>query len=495
MATATRTVSRPAGEPRRDGVLYQRLADELAGLIERRALRPGDRLPSVRGYSRQKRVSLATVLRTYQVLEDRGYVQVRPQSGHYVRGAPALPPSPSVQRMSPVREEVRVADLVWELLSRVNDPALAPFGVATVAPELYPARRLGRLVARMSRSADWSGVTYGPPAGNEMLLHQLVRRALSVGVTLAPDELVVTNGCTEAIQLALRALTSPGDAVLVESPGYYGLLEIAESLRLVVVEVETHPETGVCLDALESAIRRTRPRAFLTSPNFQNPLGFEVPVERKREQVALLARHGVAVIEDDLYGDLHFGPVRPQPLKAFDTTGDVVLCSSFSKTIAPGFRVGYVAAGRHAARVQKLKLASSIHTNTVAQLAIAEFLRAGGAEHHLRRLRQRLRAQVADYAHAVARLFPPGTRVSRPRGGHLLWVELVEGSDAHALSRQALAHRIGIVPGRLFSVKGRYTNCFRLNCGWELRGRLESALSTLARLAEGRKRSGAEGND
>jgi DNA-binding transcriptional MocR family regulator len=464
-------------------VLYEQLAEELAGLIDRRALRPGDRLPSVRGYSRQKRVSLATVLRTYQVLEDRGYVEVRPQSGHYVRGAPGLPPFPSLRRVPPVREEVKVADLVWELLSRVNDPGLAPFGVATAAPEHYPTRRLGRLVAQAARDADWAGVAYGHPAGHEALLHQLVRRTLRMGLAISPDELVVTNGCTEAIQLALRAVARPGDAVLVESPGYYGFLELAESLDLVVVEVETCPEQGVCLDALEAAVRRTSPRVFLTSPNFQNPLGFEVPAERKREQVALLARYGVAIIEDDLYADLHFGDTRPLPLKAFDTAGEVVLCSSFSKTIAPGFRIGYVAAGRYAPRVRKLKIASSIHTNTVAQLAIAEFLRGGGAEHHLRRLRNTFRSQVADYTHAVARLFPPGTRVSRPRGGHLLWVELTEGAETVALSRRALAHRIGIVPGRLFSVGERYANCFRLNCGWALQGPLEAALATLGRLA------------
>ncbi len=451
--------------------------------MESGALRPGDRLPSVRGYSRQKRVSLATVLRTYQVLEDRGYVEVRPQSGHYVRGGPLLPPSPSLRRVAPVREEVRLADLIWELLSRVNDPGLAPFGVATAAPDHYPARRLGRLVARAARQADWSGVAYGHPAGHEALLHQLVRRAVAAGYALDPDELIVTNGCTEAIQLALRALARPGDAVLVESPGYYGFLELAESLGLVVVEVDTDPDTGVCLDALEAAIRRTRPRVFLTSPNFQNPLGFEVPPERKREQVALLSRHGVAIVEDDIYADLYFGDVRPLPLKAFDSGADVVLCSSFSKTIAPGFRVGFVAAGRHAERIRKLKIASSIHTNTVAQLAIAEFLGAGGAEHHLRRLRHTFRAQVADYAHAVARFFPPGTRVSRPRGGHLLWVELAEGSDTNALSRRALAQRIGIVPGRLFSARERYAHCFRLNCGWALRGGLETALATLGRLA------------
>src|SRR5687768_9798466 len=178
MVTATSTVHRRGPARRRDQVLYERLADELAGLIERRALRPGDRLPSVRGYSRQKRVSLATVLRTYQVLDDRGYVEVRPQSGHYVRGAPSLPPSPSVRRVAPVREEVKVADLVWELLAHVNEPGLAPFGVATAAPEHYPARRLARLVARAARGDDRAGVAYGHQAGKVAVAVQGDSRAL-----------------------------------------------------------------------------------------------------------------------------------------------------------------------------------------------------------------------------------------------------------------------------------------------------------------------------
>ena len=349
-------------------MLYQRLADELVGLMEARVLRPGDRLPSVRGYSRQKRVSVATVLRTYQLLEDRGYLEVRPQSGHYVSASGGhLAPSPSVRRPSFAKEEVRVADLAWELLARVNDKGLAPFGLATAAPEHYPARRLSRILARVTREAGVAGVIYGSPVGHEALLHQVARRALGAGLTVQPDELLITNGCTEAIQLALRALMRAGEVLLVESPSYYGFLETAESLGLRVAEVPTDPETGVSLDHLDAAIRRTRPRAFLTNPTFHNPLGFLVPDDRKREQLALLARHGVAVVEDDLYGDLYFGDTRPAPLKAFDQTGDVILCSSFSKTLAPGFRVGWVAAGRHIERIRKLKLASSIHTNTLAQ--------------------------------------------------------------------------------------------------------------------------------
>jgi DNA-binding transcriptional MocR family regulator len=464
-------------------VLYQRLADELVGLIETRTLRTGDRLPSVRTYSRQKRVSLATVLRAYQLLEDRGYLEVRPQSGHYVSATPVgLAPSPSVPRPSFAKEEVRIADLAWELLVRVNDKGLAPFGIATAAPEHYPARRLSRILGRVVRESGPAGVVYGSPMGHEALLHQLARRALGAGLAIQPDEIVVTNGCTEAIQLALRALTRPGDVILVESPSYYGFPQTAESLGLRVVEVPTDPDSGASLANLDAAIRRTRPRAFLTNPNFQNPLGFAVPDEVKREQVALLARHDVAIVEDDLYSDLYFGDSRPAPLKAFDTTGNVLLCSSFSKTLAPGFRVGWVAAGRHARRIRQLKLASSIHTNTLAQLAIAEYLSGGGAEHHLRRLRQAFRSQVADYAHAVAQLFPAGTRVSRPRGGHLLWIELEPGTDTMALAQRALTRRVGIVPGRVFSTGDTFGHCFRLNCGFPLRGGLERSLETLAEL-------------
>jgi DNA-binding transcriptional MocR family regulator len=481
--TATSTVSRR--RPRRERVLYQRLADELVGLIETRSLRSGDRLPSVRTYSRQKRVSLATVLRAYQLLEDRGYLEVRPQSGHYVSAMPAgLAPSPSVPRPSFAKEEVRIADLAWELLARVNDKGMAPFGIATAAPEHYPTRRLSRILGRVVRESGSAGLVYGSPMGHEALLHQLTRRALAAGLTLRPDEIVVTNGCTEAIQLALRALTRPGDVILVESPSYYGFPQTAESLDLRVVEVPTDPDTGASLENLEAALRRTRPRAFLTNPNFQNPLGFAVPDAVKREQVALLARHEVAIVEDDLYSDLYFGDSRPAPLKAFDTTGDVILCSSFSKTVAPGYRIGWVAAGRHTDRIRQLKLASSIHTNTLFQLAIAEYLTGGGAEHHLRRLRQAFRAQVADYAHAVAQLFPAGTRVSRPQGGHLLWIELAPGTDTMALARRALARRIGIVPGRVFSTGDKFGHCFRLNCGFPLRGELERALENLAELVK-----------
>jgi DNA-binding transcriptional MocR family regulator len=481
--SVTRTVR--SSKSRASAPLYRRLFDELAGLIDGHALRPGDRLPSVRLYARQKRVSLATVLRTYQLLEDRGYLEVRPQSGHFV-SASRLPlaPRPTPGRVSRGREDLRVADMIGELLDHVSDPGLAPFGIATVAPEHYPARRLGRILARIAREVGSGGLAYGPARGHEALRHELLRRALAAGLTLTPAELVITNGCTEAINLALRALTTAGDTILIESPTSYGFLEAAESLGLRVAEVPTDPEWGVPPEHLEAAIRRVRPRAFLTIPNFQNPLGFTVPDDSKRELVAVAKRHQLPIIEDDIHSELHFGAVRPTSLKSFDDSGNVLLCSSFSKTLAPGYRVGWVAAGRHADRILKLKLASSLHTNTLAQLAIAEFTRHGGAEHQFRHLRELLRVQVADYSRAVGRHFPPGTRVSRPLGGHLLWIELARETDAMELSRRALARGIGITPGHLFAASSTYAHCFRLNCGYPLTPTLEAALQTLAELAK-----------
>jgi DNA-binding transcriptional MocR family regulator len=371
------------------------------------------------------------------------------------------------------------------IYSQLTDPTLAPFGPAIVAPERYPSRRLGRILARLARELGPEGVAYGDPRGSEPLRHEILRRALATGYALEPDEVIVTNGCTEAVQLALGALTRPGDTVLIESPSFHGPLSSAESLGLRTVEIAADPETGVAPEQLEAAIRRVRPRLFLTTPSIQNPLGFTVPDERKRAQLEILARYDVVAVEDDVYGELYFGERRPRPLKAFDTGGQVLLCSSFSKTLAPAYRVGWIAAGAHTDRVRRLKLAMSFHTNTLAQLAIAEFLRSGGAEHHLRTLRRAFRAQVADYSHAIGRLFPAGTRVSRPLGGHLLWVELPEGSDAAELYRRALAQRIGILPGSLFSPGGSYGHCFRLNCGFPLRGREAESLRILGSLAAG----------
>ena len=484
MAKPTSTVRAPAGRRRRARqALYRGLADELSGLIGSGALRPGDRLPSVRELSRGRRVSIATVLAAYRLLEDRRLLEPRPQSGHYVAAVPApLPPRPAIRIAPSRRSDVRLADLINEMQERVNDPTLAPFGVATADPALYPARRLNAILSRLARDPERLGIDYGPPAGHEALIHEVVRRAVRQGIPADPREVVVTNGCTEAVFLALRAVTKPGDTLLVESPTYSGFLAHAEALGLHVAEVTTCTEEGLEPDRLAAALRRTRPAALALTATCHNPLGVTIPESSRQAIVTLCAEAGVAIVEDAVYAELHFDRA-PRPLRAFDAGGTVLHCASVSKTLAAGYRIGWVLAGARAPRVRALKAATSYQTNVLSQLAVAEFLGGRQMDLHLRRLRERLRCQVGDYGMAIGRHFPAEVRVSRPSGGHLLWVELAEGTNASDLCRRALEVGIGVMPGELFSPSGTYRHCLRLNAGFPLTAERERALARLGRLA------------
>jgi DNA-binding transcriptional MocR family regulator len=284
------------------------------------------------------------------------------------------------------------------------------------------------------------------------------------------------------LHICLRAVARRGDTVALESPAYYGLLQLIESLGIRAIEIPAHPRSGMDLDVLEEVLSRHRIKACLAIPNFNNPLGSAMPDEAKERLVAMLARRDVPLIEDDIYGDLQFGETRPRAAKAFDTHGLVMLCSSFSKTVAPGYRVGWAAPGRFREEVEQLKFAQSVATATLPQMAIAEFLENGGYDHHLRALRRRLAAQVARMSEAIAEHFPPGTRVSRPAGGFVLWVELPPGASALALHERALARGISIAPGPIFSAKHRFSNYIRVSCGYPWSDLHDHAVRTLGRL-------------
>lgn len=483
-ATSTVKRSRRAAGAVADGPLYRRLAEELAGLVTSGALRPGDRLPGVRGLARQRRVSLATVLAAYRLLEDRGVIEVRPQSGHYVASRPLVPvPRPEPSRPPVAREDVNVAELIQDLLARVNDPGVVPFGVATSDPSVYPGRRLNTILARLARDPALLGIAYGPPRGQPELVHQIVRRAVAQGITIDPSEILVTNGATEGIQIALRTVCRPGDTILVESPTYYGILNLAQSLGLKVVELPTCTEEGLEPQHMEAVLRRLKARVLITMPTAHNPLGATMPEVERQRLVDVCVEHGVTIIEDQVYAELYYDTPRPRSLRAFaDKKADIISIGSFSKTLAAGYRVGWIAAGRHSAMAGRTGFATSMQANALAQLAIAEYLAGHGAEHHLRGLRQRYRGQVADYSCSIAKHFPAGTKVTRPTGGHLLWVELPEQVDALQLARRALKMGIGIMPGHVFAPGERYQNCFRLNCGFALDDRLESKVADLGQL-------------
>ena len=473
------TLATPAPAP-----LYVELARSLERLIEQGTLRPGHRLPSVRRMALQRVVSISTVLQAYTLLENRGWIEARPQSGYYVR--PRLPldvPEPRMARPMAKASYVGVNDLTAEVLALAADPAYVPFGAACPDPGLFPTRKLARILAAVGRNDPALLGRYPMTPAFDPLAREIARRYLQAGCPLPHDELVVTCGCTEAIVLALRAVTKPGDTVAIETPAYFGFLEAIQSLGLKALEVPTDPRTGLCLDATRDALARNEVRAVIVTPSYSNPLGSCMPDDKKAALYRLLQEFDVPAIEDDVYGDLHYGERRPKPLKAWDTDGRVILCGSFGKTLAPSLRVGWAAPGRYFERVRRLKLTNTLGTPVVLQKTVSDFLRNGGYDHHLRSIRRAYHHQLHLFSQAILRFFPDGTRLSRPEGGFVLWIELPPGIDTLRLHHDALRHRINTAPGALFSVKDRYRNCLRMNCGLPWTEAIQSALRTLGELA------------
>ncbi|WP_225412515.1 aminotransferase-like domain-containing protein [Stigmatella hybrida] len=465
--------------------LYEQVAERLNDAIATGTLRPGERLPSVRELSTRERVSVSTVLQAYLQLESLGIIETRPQSGHYVRRRERLlPAEPQVSRPASTASTVSVSALVARMYRSVNDTRVVPLGAASLAPELLPVQRLNRELALLSREQGEAAVNYDMPPGCPELRRQIARRALEWGGALGPDAFITTCGASEAIHLSLMAVAKTGDTIAIESPAYYGTLQSIESLGLRALEIPSHPRYGLELEALQAALDKRRVAAVLIVPTFSNPLGSCMPEEHRQRLVAMLAEKDVPLIEDDLYGDLYFGPARPRPCKAFDTEGRVLMCGSFSKTLAPGYRVGWVAPGRYRERVELLKFAQTVATPSLPQLAIARFLQNDGYDRHLRGLRRRLASQMDQMREAIAEHFPEGTCVTRPTGGSLLWVEMPRTVDSLTLHARALEAGISIAPGPIFSAQPqRYSHFIRLNCGNPWSPRIEAAVATLGSLA------------
>jgi DNA-binding transcriptional MocR family regulator len=465
--------------------LYAELASSLLRLIEQDTLRPGHRVPSVRRMSLQRGVSISTVLQAYTVLENRGYLEARPQSGYYVRPRPLLSvPEPRMARPMARPAYVSLSDLTAQMRALALDGNYVPFATACPDPSLFPTKKLARLLGSVSRGDPTLVGRYAMNWAYEPLAREIARRYLLAGAPLDHHELVITVGCTEAINLCLRAVTRPGDIVALETPAYFGFLEIIESLNLKALEIPTDPREGICLDALRTALEQNDIKAVLVMPSFQNPLGSCMPDAKKERLCRLLADFGVPAIEDDIYGDLQFFDRRPKPLKAWDTGGLVMLCSSFGKTLAPGFRIGWTAPGRQFERVRHLKFTNTIGTPVLLQKVLADFLRDGGYDHHLRSIRRAYQNLMRLFSQAIVRHFPEGTRFSRPQGSMILWLELPAGVDSLKLHADALRHRINTAPGPLFSVKDRYHNCLRMNCAMPWTTEIDAALKTLGQLAK-----------
>lgn len=463
---------------------YEALAEEIAHSIRSGVMKLGDRLPSVRVASTTRGVSASTVFEAYYLLEARGLIRARERSGYYViADSRTLPPEPD--NAAPATSEstaVDVSSLVFSILESTRTRDVVPFGSAFPSPLLFPLHRLARSMASSVQRMDpWSTVDDLTP-GSLALRRQIALRYLAEGLHVHTDDIIITNGALEALNLCLSAVARPGDCVVVESPTFYAGLQALERLGMKAIEVHTHPREGIDLDALALALDRHQPKAVWLMPSFQNPMGCLMPEAKKRALVELLAHYEVPLVEDDVYGELYYGNKRPALTKAFDTQGLVMHCSSFSKCLAPGYRVGWAVPGRYTQQVARLKLTTTLSASQPAQAALADYLAKGGYDKHLRQLRHVLLLQRDAMVEAITRHFPAGTKATRPAGGYFLWIELARNVNALQLHQQALSLGISVAPGPMFSAHQGFTNCIRLNYGHPFDARAEEAVKTLGKL-------------
>lgn len=439
----------------------------------------------MRTISEQYDVSMATTIQAYQHLENSGLIWSRPKSGYFVsRWINEQPEEPVISKPKLNPTEVSVAHLAMSLITESRQPGLIKLGAAVPEADLLPLASLSRTLAGVARRKHLASASYEDAQGNIDLRKQIVRLMRDSGVRCTVDDIIITNGCLEALGLALRVVAKSGDTIAIESPTYFGILQVIESLGMKALEISTHPNTGIEVSALKQAIAKRKIAACILMPTFNNPLASTMPKENIQQVVELLDKHDIPLIEDDIYGSLSYEPRRPKAAKAFDTTGNVLYCSSFSKTVAPGLRIGWMLAGKYKEKTRHQKFLENISTSIYPQLTLAEFLAKGGYRRCVRHSAQVYRKRMDQLRRWVSEAFPRGTRITSPKGGFVLWVELPKKYDAISLYRKAMDKKIAITPGILFSAQGQYKNHIRLSCG-SVGGELaHKTINSLARLLE-----------
>ncbi|WP_437880388.1 PLP-dependent aminotransferase family protein [Pseudomonas sp. LRF_L74] len=464
-------------------LLYQRIAQQLAEDIRRGVYQPGERVPSVRKMSAQLSVSHATVLQAYANLEDQGLIRARPQSGYYVHQSAALTAStPDISRVERPTLVTR-GSIISQVLTDSRQENVFPLGAAVPHVDYLPVRALHQQLAKVTRFQSPQAFSYMFSPGFEPLRRQVAIRMRDAGVVVNPSEVVITHGCVDAIHMALRVTTKPGDLIATESPTYYGLLQLADLLGLKVIEIPCDPSTGMSLEALQLAANQWPIKALVLTARLSNPMGGSIPEERQKQLLRLTSDYGIQVIEDDIYGELLFEPAKLKALKAHDHLDQVIYCSSFSKTISPGVRIGWIIAGRHQEEIERLQTFSTHSACSVTQMGVAAYLENGGYDRHLRHIRQEYRKNLTAYQMAVQQYFPDGTQMTRPHGGFILWVSLPGRVNVKDLHARALLQGISIAPGMIFSNTEQFNNCVRLTCGIPWNREAERAMMALGMLA------------
>ncbi|MEO8239707.1 MAG: PLP-dependent aminotransferase family protein [Flavobacterium sp.] len=465
--------------------LYLQFADRIEKQIKSGILSVGDKLPSIREVCAETGYSMSTVSKAYYEIESRSLIESRPQSGYYVSNISSRPhaqcsPSSPVLSVANIEREDLI-DLVYGDM-RAKDVTMLSLGFPS--NELLPIAKLNKGMIQAMRSLPNSGTSYEDIQGNLNLRKEIARWSFTWGGSPTEEDIITTPGCVSAISHCLMTLTKPGDTIITESPVYFGVLQLAKSLGLYVMELPTNMTTGIELEAVKKAISTKKVKACVLMSNFSNPSGSMMPNEHKKEIVRLMEFHNIPLIEDDIHGDLYFGTSRPTNCKTYDESGIVLCCSSVSKTLAPGYRVGWVLPGKFKKEILRTKLYHTISSPTITHEVVGDFLKNGRYENHLRKIRQILNHNCNNYINTVLESFPTGTKVSQPQGGFFLWVELDKKMDTADFYHLAMKHHISIAPGRIFSFQNQFSNCMRLSFGLPWTNELRQSIQTLGKLVD-----------
>lgn len=464
-----------------DEFLYLQVAEKLEALIEKNIIKIGAKLPSVRSLSREQGISMSTAFKAYSELENKGLIEARPKSGYYVKFVP-LHQCPVIQPGQQEHKDpkkVKVDEMISMLYENLKQEDVVRFSLAVPAAQLLPEAKLNKVMAEAIRKSKDSCIGYETIQGNLPLRKQIARYAFNWGGSVTEHDVVTTQGCMEALVFCLKAVTEPGDTVAIEYPTYFGIFHVMQSLGLKVLEIPCNIQTGPDLDYLQKALEKIKIKACLFVTNFNNPLGSCMPEENKKRLVKMLAAKDIPLIEDDIYGELYFGKVRPHTCKSFDKKGLVLLCSSVSKSLAPGYRVGWCIPGKFKDKVLNLKLMHAVSSATPTQAAIGLFFETGRFDLHMRNLRKALYTQSLRYIQAITEYFPADTKITRPQGGYVLWVELNKKVNAFELYQDAMEYHISIAPGQIFSTDGRFENYIRISFGMPYTREIDKSLKTL----------------
>ncbi|WP_316818620.1 PLP-dependent aminotransferase family protein [Pedobacter nyackensis] len=467
----------------RKEALYLKIAKVIEGQIDSETLRLGDKLPSIRTIQHTYDVSINTAKQAFLELESKSLIESRPKSGYFVSKTSRRKFSlPTVGKLKSSQDEKHPEDLIGRIFDTLKDKEVRQFSLGVPDKSLLPIAKLNKGMIAAIRNLNDSGTSYEPVQGSINLRRTIAKWSLVLDGKLTEDDIVTTSGTMNAIYNCLLAVTQRGDTIAVETPVYFGILHVARSMGLNVIEIPNHPITGVDLDALKKVLPQIKACCFVT--NFSNPLGCLMPEAHKKELVNMLTEHNIPLIEDDLYGNLFFGTARPKPCKAFDEAGIVLWCGSVSKTLAPGYRVGWVAPGKFKDKIIRQKLLQTISTPSLYQEVVADFMEHGRFDHHLRTLRGKLYGNCLKFQRAIEDYFPHNTKISQPQGGFMLWLELDKKIDAAKLYDIAINQKISFAPGRMFSLHNQYNNCMRLNFGLEWNEKLDFDLKRLGNIVK-----------